>query len=36
MEASLGSEPARPSSIQPRACLCGSLRLIIITSEAGA
>jgi hypothetical protein len=36
MEASLGSEPARPSSMEPRACLCGSLRLIIITSEAGA
>ncbi len=36
MEANLGSEPARPSSMEPRACLCGSLRLIFITSEAGA
>ncbi len=35
MEASLGSEQARPFSMQPRACLSGSLRLII-TSEAGA
>src|SRR6266481_3380894 len=35
MEANLGSEPASPSAMEPRACLCGSLRLIIITSEAG-
>src|SRR5260370_22858881 len=35
MEANPGSEPARLSSIQLRACICGSLRLIIITSEAG-
>lgn len=35
LEANLGSEPARPSSMEPRAYLCGSLRLII-TSEAGA
>ena len=36
MEANLGSEPARPSSREPSACLSVSLRLITITSGAGA
>src|SRR5215472_8975805 len=35
MEASLGSEPARPSWMEPRAWLSGSVRLIIVTSEVG-
>jgi hypothetical protein len=35
MEAGLGSEPARLSSMEPRACLSGSL-MLIIKSEAGA
>jgi len=36
MEANLGSEPARPSSMEPRACLSSSVKLIIITSGVGA
>ena len=36
MDASRGSEPARPSAMAPRACASGSVRLIIITSDAGA
>ena len=33
---SRGSEPARPSAMAPRACVSSWLRLIVITSEAGA
>jgi hypothetical protein len=36
MEASRGSEPARPSAMEPRACRSSSVKLIIITSDAGA
>ena len=35
MEANLGSEPARPSAMEPRACLSSSVKLIIITSVVG-
>ena len=35
MEASRGSEPARPSAMEPRACRSSSVMLIIITSDAG-
>ena len=36
MDASRGSAPARPSAMQLRALVSGWLRLIVITSEAGA
>jgi len=36
MDASRGSAPARPSAMEPRACVSGWVRLIIITSEVGA
>jgi hypothetical protein len=35
IEANLGSEPARPCAMEPRARLSGSVKLII-TSEVGA
>ena len=35
IEASRGSAPARPSAMEPRACVSGSVRLIVITSKVG-